>query len=368
MSRSSITLSIATWIRSARSGSSLIATMPRWRARDQAEVDRLRVAEVATLGHLHRVHVTDQVGDAGVRGGQLLGVPLVAVSPLHRQVVAVLGGQAPGGVRDRLVGVLAELGAGDHRRPLVEQADQGAQQPGLALAALAEQDDVVAGEQRPLELRDHGGLEAVQAGPRVAALAQGGEQVVAQLLAQRLQLVAAGAELADGADRRWGGRHPRHATQPANRAERRVLRHSAGWTSGAWTGRAPAAGASYDGCCGPLAPRGAAGADAGGADALAVHRLRDGRSTTTSSGPGTRGPGPRAWPRTRPPAGPRSRSSSADERRGGVPGALRGARPPGVLHERSRFSERGRPVVLPRRRRRAPASRRSAIQAGSQPG
>jgi hypothetical protein len=30
MSRSSITFSIATWIRSARSGSSLMATMPRW--------------------------------------------------------------------------------------------------------------------------------------------------------------------------------------------------------------------------------------------------------------------------------------------------------------------------------------------------
>jgi hypothetical protein len=30
MSRSSITFNIATWIRSARSGSSLIATMPRW--------------------------------------------------------------------------------------------------------------------------------------------------------------------------------------------------------------------------------------------------------------------------------------------------------------------------------------------------
>ena len=30
MSRSSITLSIATWIRSARSGSSLIATIPLW--------------------------------------------------------------------------------------------------------------------------------------------------------------------------------------------------------------------------------------------------------------------------------------------------------------------------------------------------
>ena len=216
MSRSSITLSIATWIRSARSGSSLIATMPRWRARDQPEVDRLGVAERPALGDLHRVDVADQVGDGGVRRGQLLGVPLVAVPPVDRQLVAELGGAALRGVGDRVVGVLAELGAGDHRRPLVEQADQGAQQPGLALAALAEEHDVVAGEQGPLELRDHGVLEAVQAGPGIAALAERGQQVVAQLLAEGLGPVAARAELADGLE---GGcvRHGLQTTQPANR-------------------------------------------------------------------------------------------------------------------------------------------------------
>ena len=63
-------------------------------ARDQAEVDGLGVAERATLGDLHRVDVADQVGDAGVRGGELLGVPLVAVPPGDRQVVAELGGAA----------------------------------------------------------------------------------------------------------------------------------------------------------------------------------------------------------------------------------------------------------------------------------
>ena len=167
MSRSSITLSIATWIRSARSGSSLIATMPRWLLVDQAEVDRLRVAQRSPLGHLHRVHVADQVGHAGVGRRELLGVPLVAVPPGHRKLVSELGGPSPGLGRDRLVGVVAEIGAGDDRRPLVEHPDHGAQQPGLALAALAEQDDVVPGDQRAFELRDDRGVEAVQSRPRV---------------------------------------------------------------------------------------------------------------------------------------------------------------------------------------------------------
>ena len=59
-------------------------------ARDQAEVDGLGVTEAATLGDLHRVDVTDQVGHARVGRGQLLGVPLVAVPPLDREVVALL--------------------------------------------------------------------------------------------------------------------------------------------------------------------------------------------------------------------------------------------------------------------------------------
>ena len=66
--------------------------------------------------------------------------------------------------RDRRVRVLVELAAGDHRRPLVEQADEGADQPGLALAALAEQHEVVAGQQRALDLGQHGVVEADDAG------------------------------------------------------------------------------------------------------------------------------------------------------------------------------------------------------------
>ena len=197
-------------------------------ARDQPEVDRLRVAERAALGHLHRVHVADQVGDAGVRRGQLLGVPLVAVPPLDRQVVAELGGPALRLVGDRLERVLAELGAGDDRRPLVEQADQRAQQPGLALAALAEQHDVVAGDQRPLELRDDGVLEAVQPRPRVAALAQRGEQVVADLGAQGAGHVAGGAELADGADGGCsGGSRSHSSTLPSAPTTGQCLRFAA---------------------------------------------------------------------------------------------------------------------------------------------
>ena len=175
--------------------------MPRWRARDQPEVDGLRVAEAAALGDLHRVHVTDQVGHAGVGGGELLGVPLVAVPPGDRQVVALLDRAALRLVRDRLVGVLPELGAGDHRRPLVEQADQRAQQPGLALAALAEEHDVVAGEQGPLELRDHRGVEPVQTRPRVAPLAQGVEQVVAR---SRGEASSAGGRTRGAGRRCWG--------------------------------------------------------------------------------------------------------------------------------------------------------------------
>ena len=79
------------------------------------------------------------------------------------------------------VRVLAQLGALDHRRPLVEQAGQCPQQPRLALAALAEQHDVVAGDQGPLQLRKHGVLEPQDARPHVAALGQRGQQVLPNL-------------------------------------------------------------------------------------------------------------------------------------------------------------------------------------------
>ncbi len=187
-------------------------------ARDQAEVDRLGVAQAAPLGDLHRVDVADQVGDARVGRRELLGVPLVAVAPGDGQVVAELGSPAQARRRDGLVRVLPQLGALDDRRPLVEQPDHRAQHAGLALAALAQQHDVVAGDERALELRDDGGLEPVQARPRVAALSQGRQQVVADLGPQGLQDMARGPEFADSCQ--GGSGHVYNATAARNAGER----------------------------------------------------------------------------------------------------------------------------------------------------
>ncbi len=169
MSRSSITLSIATWIRSARSGSSLIATMPRWlrgispkwivsgspRVRPSAtfigSTSPIRSAtEVSGVASFSAYRSSRWRHDTGRSSPSCVGPP----SRLRR---------------DRVVGVLAELAALDHGRPLVQQPHQRAQQPGLPLPPLAEQDDVVPGDERTLELGYDGGVEAVQAGPGILA-------------------------------------------------------------------------------------------------------------------------------------------------------------------------------------------------------
>ena len=70
-------------------------------ARHEAVVHGLGVAERAALGHLDRVDVTDEVADAGVGGGELLAVALVAVLPVDRQVVARARRAGGGSVRRR---------------------------------------------------------------------------------------------------------------------------------------------------------------------------------------------------------------------------------------------------------------------------
>ena len=172
--------------------------MPAVGARDQPVVHGLRVAERAALGDLDRVDVADQVADAGVGRRELLAVPLVAVLPGHRQRRR----------RARRASRRQRTQTGaygwslisqpvDDRRPLVEQAGEGADQPGLALAALAEQDEVVAGEQRALEVGQDGVVEADDAGETGLAGAQPGEQVVADLGLDGAVDVAARAQLAE---------------------------------------------------------------------------------------------------------------------------------------------------------------------------
>src|SRR5207248_4094644 len=186
---------------------------PAVRPRHQAEVDGLGVAEAAAFGDLHRVDVADQVAYRCVRRGELFGVALAAVAPGDREVVAEFGGAADGRGRDRLQRVFAELGALDDRRPFVEQAGQGAQQAGLALPALAEQDDVVPGEQRALELGQYGAREADDPGPGVITGTEGGQQVLVDLPRDRSRLVPGRAKLPGRPGKCvWNSVHPFDAT------------------------------------------------------------------------------------------------------------------------------------------------------------
>ncbi len=163
-------------------------------ARDEPEVDRLGVPEGAALGDLDGVDVTDEVTDGGVGRGELLPVAQRPVQPADGQVVALGDDATPGRGRQRGVGVLVELGALDDGGPLVEQADEGAQQTRLALAAFAEQDDVVAGQQGALELGGDGVLVADDTGEAVLAGAQALDEVGPQLLLDGAVLVAGGAQ------------------------------------------------------------------------------------------------------------------------------------------------------------------------------
>ena len=192
-------LSRPTWMRSARSGSSLMQKMPRLRARDQAVVDRQLVREVAALGDLDRVDLADQVGDGDVRRRQLLAVALLARrssrSACRRPARRCGRAAAPqiGSNGSSLISQPATIG-----HLLVEQVDQAARDARLRLAALAEQDDVLAGEDRVLELRDDGLLVADDAGEHLFAVAHLAHQVAAHLLLDGEHVVAALAKLADG--------------------------------------------------------------------------------------------------------------------------------------------------------------------------
>ncbi len=89
-------------MRSARSGSSLIAKMPRLQCGIRPKWIVQLVGEVAPLGDADRVDLADEVGDGDVGRRQLLAVAAVSGQPGDRRVVAELLDDRPGGRRDRM--------------------------------------------------------------------------------------------------------------------------------------------------------------------------------------------------------------------------------------------------------------------------
>jgi hypothetical protein len=153
--------------------------------RDEAVVEGQLVAEVAAFGDLDRVDLADEVGDGGVGRGQLLAVALRAVGPVDRHGVAQLFEAVEGVARDGVVGVVVDFGAGHDGHPLVEQADQGPDDARLGLAAFAQEDEVVPGQDGVLQLGHDGLLEAEDAGHEGLALGDQLGRVPAHLLGHR---------------------------------------------------------------------------------------------------------------------------------------------------------------------------------------
>ena len=92
---------------------------------------------------LDGIEIADQVGDGDVGRGQLFDVAVVAVEPGDGRRVAALGDQVAAALAERLVGIVANLAAGDVGHLLVEQRGERAQDAALGLAAQAEQNEVL---------------------------------------------------------------------------------------------------------------------------------------------------------------------------------------------------------------------------------
>jgi hypothetical protein len=103
-----------------------------------------------------------------------------------------------------------DLAAGDLRTPLVQQAGQGAHQAGLSLAALAEQHQVVAGQERCLELGKDCVVEADDTGEGGFAGPEAGDEIGADLLFDGPRDVSGFQQLAESGRRRVLSRRCRH--------------------------------------------------------------------------------------------------------------------------------------------------------------
>src|SRR5260370_29968032 len=102
-----------------------------------------------------------------------------------------------------MVGMIVDLAALDGRGPLIEQPAQGADQPGLTLAASPEQDDVVPGDQGALEVGQRGLPEPDDAGKGILPGPHHGEQILPYLSLDTAVYVPARAQFAESGD---GGR------------------------------------------------------------------------------------------------------------------------------------------------------------------
>ena len=106
-------------------------------------------------------------------------------------VVALLGHQVAGVLRDRMIGMVVDLRAGHDRQELVQQVDELAEHPRLRLAAEAQEEHVMPRQDGILDLGHHRLFITQDIGKERLAGPELPDQVAPHLVLDRLHPVAA---------------------------------------------------------------------------------------------------------------------------------------------------------------------------------
>src|SRR5216684_6090478 len=152
-------------------------------AGEKAVVNGELVGEVAAAaGGADGIDVADDVGHGHVGSGELFDETILARHPGDRSIVAVGGDFFAAGAADGFERIVIDFTARDDGHFRVEQVHEPSKNAALGLAAQAEKDEIVAGEQGIDNLRDDGVLVAVDAGKKRFALFDGTKQIAAELI------------------------------------------------------------------------------------------------------------------------------------------------------------------------------------------
>src|SRR4029077_3643278 len=165
--------------------------------RDHAVVDRELIREVPSLGHPDRVDVADQIRNGRVGGRELLAVALVRREPGDRCGVTFGRDQITAASADRTERMIVHLAAGDGRDGLVKEVDDRANEPGLRLAALAQEDQIVPREDAPFETGQDRVVESEDPREELLAELEPVEEVGAELLLDGAVRIPGGPEFAE---------------------------------------------------------------------------------------------------------------------------------------------------------------------------
>src|SRR5712664_3197767 len=178
----------------------------------KAVVDGEFVGKIAAAaGGADGVDVADDIGHGDIGRGKFFDEAIFARHPGDRRVIAIGGNSFAAGTADRLERIVVDFAAGDDGHLGVEEIDECTQDAALGLAAEAEKNEIVAGEQSVDDLRDDGVFVAVDAGKQRLALFDGAEQIAADFVfhgeggAARVEVRNA-PELAERARFRLSGR------------------------------------------------------------------------------------------------------------------------------------------------------------------